>query len=336
MDAEINGAHRKLSILQLAESLHNVSEACRQCGVSRTQFYEYKRRYLNDGIEGLKDLPRIPKSNPLTTSPEHVERILALSLEHYPWGCSKLCDNLALEGIKISYPTIQKILNKHDMGTRSERLLTLEKLSLSNQIELSLQQLALIEKSNPCFRERHNESSIPGKVLCQDTLYVGMLKSLRRVYLHAVVDTYSSYAFGYLHTAKVPSAAIEVIEYDVIRFYNHNSLKVDQILTTKGREFYGTGTHPYKIFIEDCGIKQGFIQGGKTHKNGFMERFYRTVMDEFFHNALRNKLYESVETLQVDLDAWLVYYNTERPHLGYRNQGRRPFEAVQLYLSNGL
>ena len=39
---------------------------------------------------------------------------------------------------------------------------------------------------------------------------------------------------------------------------------------------------------------------------------------------LRENLYDSVEALQADLDAWLVHYNTERPHLGYRNMGRRP------------
>jgi hypothetical protein len=34
-----------------------------------------------------------------------------------------------------------------------------------------------------------------------------------------------------------------------------------------------------------------------------------------------------------DLDAWLVHYNTERPHLGYRNQGRRPWETVAAFPS---
>ena len=37
--------------------------------------------------------------------------------------------------------------------------------------------------------------------------------------------------------------------------------------------------------------------------------------------AFRTKFYESVEALQEDLDQWLIYYNTERPHQGYRNQG---------------
>ncbi|RJP32377.1 MAG: transposase, partial [Actinobacteria bacterium] len=30
---------------------------------------------------------------------------------------------------------------------------------------------------------------------------------------------------------------------------------------------------------------------------------------------------------QADLDKWLNYYNRERPHRGYRNQGRRPYET---------
>ncbi|HHZ08897.1 MAG TPA: transposase, partial [Rhizobiales bacterium] len=40
-----------------------------------------------------------------------------------------------------------------------------------------------------------------------------------------------------------------------------------------------------------------------------------------------------VEALQADLDAWLAHYNTERPHLGYRNQGRRPIETINMFVS---
>jgi len=61
--------------------------------------------------------------------------------------------------------------------------------------------------------------------------------------------------------------------------------------------------------------------------NGFVERFNRTVLDEFFRTAFRTTLYESVEALQADLDAWLRSYNTERPHHGYRNLGRRPMRC---------
>lgn len=106
MTAEEKVARQRLSVLELAQALGNVSEACRQRGMSRTQFYEYKRRFQTHGLEGLKDLPPIPKAHPFTTPPEVVERILALSLEHPAWGCTRLSDMLKLEGVSVSSPTV--------------------------------------------------------------------------------------------------------------------------------------------------------------------------------------------------------------------------------------
>lgn len=56
MDAELRAAHQKMSFLQLVESFRNAIITCRLRGVSRTRFYEYKRRFQTHGIEGLKDL----------------------------------------------------------------------------------------------------------------------------------------------------------------------------------------------------------------------------------------------------------------------------------------
>lgn len=42
------------------------------------------------------------------------------------------------------------------------------------------------------------------------------------------------------------------------------------------------------------------------------------------------KLYESIDDPQADFNKWLVYYNTDRPHQGYRNMGRTPAETIQL------
>jgi hypothetical protein len=63
-----------------------------------------------------------------------------------------------------------------------------------------------------------------------------------------------------------------------------------------------------------------------------VERFHRTVLDEFFRVKLRTTFYESVEALQSDLDEWLRFYNCERPHLGYRNLGKRPIDTVCEYV----
>lgn len=334
MSAEEKLAKQRLSVLELAEILGNVSEACRQRGVSRTQFYEYKRRFQTHGMAGLKDLPPIHKTHPFTTPQEHVDRILELCLEHPTWGCNRLSDLLKLEGISISYPTIQNILNKNGYGSRYERLLKLEGKALQEGFELSAEQIAKIEKANPCFRERHIESSRPGDVLSQDTFYVGVLKGVGRVYLHAVVDTYGSYAFGFLHTSKQPEAAASVLHNDVLPFYQERALKVNAVITDNGREFCGTDTHPYELFLGLNDIQHRRTKVRTPQTNGFVERFNRTVLDEFFRVAFRTTFYESLESLQTDLDEWLRFYNMERPHQGYRNMGRRPIDTISQFVES--
>ncbi len=332
MNAETKIAQQRLSVLELAQSLGNVAEACRQRGVSRTQFYEYKRRFQTHGMAGLKDLPPIHQTHPQTTPPEVVDRLLAVSMENPTRGCNWLHDRLLLEGISVSAPTIQGILNKHEMGSRYERLLKLEARALQEAVELTPQQVVWLEKANPSFRERHVESSRPGELLCQDTFYVGRLKGVGKVYLHAVVDTFSSYAFGYLYTSKQPEAAALVVHNDVLPFYQARDLPVKAILTDNGREFCGTETHPYELYLALNDIEHRRTKVRSPQTNGFIERFNRTALDEFFRIAFRTTFYESVEHLQADFDQWLLTYNTERPHQGYRNMGRRPLETIELYL----
>ena len=49
---------RKLNILDLAEYLKNVSEACKVSGVSRQHFYDIKMAYEEHGLDGLKEKSR--------------------------------------------------------------------------------------------------------------------------------------------------------------------------------------------------------------------------------------------------------------------------------------
>ena len=331
MDAATKIAKQRLSVLELAEILGNVSEACRRRGMTRTQFYEYKRRFQTHGLEGLKDLPPIPRSHPQTTPPAVVEKIKERALLHPAWGCNRLEGLLKAEGISVSSVTIQKILNEHGLGTRHERWLALERQHAEEGLKLTAEQIAFIEKHNPCFRERHVESSRPGELLSQDTFYVGHLKGIGKVYLHAVVDTFGSHAFGFLHPSTRPEAAVAVLHNDVLPFYRKHGLKVSAVLTDNGREYCGVEGHPYETYLELNDIEHRRTRVRRPQTNGFVERFNRTVLEEFFRVKFRERFYESVEALQKDLDAWLRFYNRERPHLGYRNQGRTPYETVLQY-----
>lgn len=186
-DAASKVAQQRLSVLELAKELGNVAEACRQRGMDHTSFYEWKRRFQTQGFGGLKDLPPIHKTHPQTTPPETVAKIKTLVLEHPAFGCNRIEAMLALEGIRVSSITIQKILNDNGLGSRIDRWLALEEQNAGRAIEISAEQAAFLEKLNPCFRERHVESAAPGELLSADTFFVGNLKGVGKVYLHGVV-----------------------------------------------------------------------------------------------------------------------------------------------------
>jgi transposase InsO family protein len=141
-----------------------------------------------------------------------------------------------------------------------------------------------------------------------------------------VVDTCGSYAFDFRHVSKQPEAAVAALPNDGLPFYRSFDLPAKAILTDYGRKFCGTENHPYELYLDLSGIahRKAKVRSPKT--NGFLERFNRAVPDAFFRVKMRDTFYETVEALQADLDAWLAHYNTERPQLGYQNQGRRPIE----------
>ena len=120
---------------------------------------------------------------------------------------------------------------------------------------------------------------------------------------------------------------------DVLPFYKEHKLKVEAILTDNGPEFCGTDNHPFELYLALNDIEHRRTKPRTPRTNGFVERFNRTVQEDFFCIAFRENFYESIEALQTDLDKWLLHYNTERPYRGYRNRRKRPLDTV-LYFTN--
>lgn len=331
MKAEQKIMYKRLEALKLAEEIGNITQVCRERGISRPRFYEYKRRFQKYGFEGLRDLPPIPKSHPATTPQAVVERLLELSALYPSKGCGYLEVLLKREGKSCSKPTIQKILDKHGLGTRYQRLLKLESQHLAEHTELTPQQEESLEKNNPCFKERHVESSKPGELLCQDTTMLGRLAGMGKIYVQTVVDTYCSLGFAYIHTGKIPAHSAAILHNEVLPFYCGKNLDVENILTDNGTEYCGTREHVYEMYLELNDINHRRTKPNSPQTNGFVERFNQTLKREFFEVAFRQKYYEDLESLQSDLNDWLKHYNEERPHQGYRNMGKTPMERIEEY-----
>jgi len=105
-------------------------------------------------------------------------------------------------------------------------------------------------------------------------------------------------------------------------------MPVLRILTDRGTEFCGKlQSHAYEIFLALNDIEHTKRKARSPQTNGICERFDRTLLDEFLRVAFPKKLYTDLESMQRDLDEFLVKYNTGRPKRGKHCEGSTPMET---------
>jgi winged helix-turn helix protein len=93
---------RKLSLLQLAEELGNVSKACKLMGYHRDTFYEVRRAFQVGGVAALVEEKRGPRNpHPNRVSAEVEQKILDYALAFPTHGAQRVSNELRLQGIEV-------------------------------------------------------------------------------------------------------------------------------------------------------------------------------------------------------------------------------------------
>ena len=324
-------ARRKLSLLELAQDLGNVSRACKLVGYSRQQFYEIRRNYQTYGAAGLVDKMKGPKGpHPNRVAPEIEQAVLDHALAHPTHGPMRVAHELALRGLQVSSGGVRGVWSRHDLLTKHERLLRLEKTTAERPIELTPEQARLLERFSPEFRERHIEAQHTGALVAVDTFFVGVLKGVGKVYLQTVIDCHSRYAWARLFTNKLPVTAVQTLNNEVLPTFEEHGAVIEAVLSDNGREFCGReDQHPYELFLQLEGIAHKTTRVGRPQSNGIVERLHRTLLDEHLRVQGRTVWHETVAEMQTALDAFLLRYNRERPHQGRGMNGRTPWQAFR-------
>lgn len=322
-------ARRKLSLLDLATELDNVSKACQLMGYSRQQFYEIRRNFQTYGAEGLIDrMPGAKGPHPNRVSEEIEKAVLDYALQHPCHGALRVEQALRLQGVQVSSGGVRGVWMRHNLLTKHERLLRLEKATSERKLELSDEQIRLLERFSPEFRERHIEAPHTGSLVAVDTFFVGTLKGVGKVYLQTAIDCHSRYAWAQLHTSKLPVTAVQTLNNAVLPTFEEHGARIEVVLSDNGREFCGRpDRHPYELFLQLEEIEHRTTRVSRPQSNGIVERFHRTLLDEHLRVEGRRTWFETVAEMQTVLDAWLVEYNEKRPHQGRGMNGRTPKQA---------
>ena len=103
-------ARIRLAWFKRYEEIENISQVCRELGISRKTFYKWWPYYAKEGLPGLKDRSKRPKSHPKAVPKEIAQLIVKLRQKSH-YGPRRLAFYLKRDhGINLSVYGVYRVL----------------------------------------------------------------------------------------------------------------------------------------------------------------------------------------------------------------------------------
>ncbi len=269
--------------LALKEST-SFSDLCRRFGISRKTGYKFLYRYIEEGLNGLHDRSRRPRSSPNATDSEVEKLILEFRDEHPPWGGRKLKRRLEDMGYtEVPSPsTITEILKRNGRISHEES----QKHKAWQRFEA--------ERPNDLW-----QMDFKGHFPIRDG----------RCHPLTVLDDHSRYA---LCIGACENERKESAEHHLRGVFRKYGLPYSMLIDNGSpwERYERREYSSFTVWLIRLGIQVIHSRPYHPQTLGKDERFHRTMNAEVIMEC-RDK---NISECQGLFDRWRVVYNTERPH----------------------
>jgi len=267
-----------------------VTDVALRYGVTRQTVHRWLKSYARQGLGGLVDHPSRPDSCPHQMPPPVEARIVELRRFHPLWGPRTIRHQLAREGVDPlpGRSSIYRCLVRHGLVDPQKR-----------------------RRKREDYRRWERSRSME---LWQMDIMGGVkLEGARELKIITGLDDHSRFCVSALCVFR--ATARPVCEALAAALRRHGV--PEQILTDNGKVFTnrfgpGKGEVLFDRICRENGVKHLLTAPRSPTTTGKVERFHKTLRREF----LAGRIFTSLDEAQAELDAWVAFYNTERPHQG--------------------
>lgn len=279
---------RYQAVMAVVQDGWKVSEVADRLGVSRQGVHNWIARYEVGGLPALADRSHRPASCPHQTPPEIEAEICEVRRQHPGWGPRRIEHELARAGIEPmpSRSAIYRCLKCHGLVELRRR-----------------------RKRRDEFRRWQRDR--PMQLWQMDVMGGVVLDDATELKVVTGVDDHSRFCVAAGLVRRATSKAVCGVLAEALSTHG----VPDEILTDNGKVFTGRfGPQPVEVLFDricrENGISHRHTAVRSPTTTGKIERFHQTLRKEF----LADRTFASLEVAQVALDAWVVDYNTARPH----------------------
>ena len=294
---------RRLAISSHAEEVTgNVAMTCRYYGISRQVYYRWKRRYEEQGVDGLRDLSRRPHHQP-QRHPRRRGGQDHLPAPELPLRPGKIAMYLKrYHDVEMSQSGVWRILKRLDIS----------RLPASQRYKRLDKRWKRYEKQLPGTRSRSTSSSLSHSRR-------GPPASPRKSTTSSRPSTTAPGCgcCGSIHRNN-QKTAIQFVDYVLEEL----PFPVQIIQTDNGSEFQSA----FHYHVLDKGVGHRYIKPRTPRLNGKVERSHRIDAEEFYA-LLDGVVIDDAKIFNNKLQEWEDYYNYHRPHGGL--DGQTPYERLR-------
>jgi transposase InsO family protein len=300
-------ARGRMIMIERIDSGRPVAHVADEMGVSRKTADKWWRRWLAEGEAGLEDRSSRPHRCPHQTA-AHLERRIVRLRQQRKLGPARIA---SIVGMPAS--TVHRVLVRH-----------------------GLNRLAWMDRpTGQVIRRIHTDR--PGELVHVDVKKLGRIPpgggwrahgrgnvahhSTTKVgydYIHTAIDAHSRLAFSEILANEQGPTCAGFWE-RAQQFFNDHAITVEAVLTDNAKNYLGTH---FTAALD--GIEHRRIRAHRPQTNGKVERFNRTLADEWAYV----RVYRSNAARTRALDRWLHLYNHHRGHTSLG--GQPPISATNL------